>query len=118
MKRIITLCLLVSTIVFGGCRLGTYSHSSGKSEKACVIVTADEEFNITVTIDGTEYKTKTIEHTRYKSRRDLQATAESTIPVSVGTHKVVITRTVDKEEKVLFDQSIFVSTQQTKNIEL
>lgn len=115
MKKLLTIIEILAAFVASGCRVGTYAHSGGMDNESYIVVTATEEYDITIVVDGTSYATKTVEQKRYRSRRDVKDYAERNIRIAPGQHNVTVQGADGKE---LYRNTIYLSTNETKNIKL
>lgn len=113
MKKSLLLAALL-TILFGSCRTGVYSVSSGQADESSVCFVANSSYPICVDIDGVAYDTKTIKQKPHKARRDIKATANEKIMIGTGRHLIK----VSKNGTVIYSKEIFVSATETKIIEL
>lgn len=112
MKKILAIAILMLTMV--GCGVGTYSNTSGKSEKASVAFVADTEYAITVDIDGTSYNVNTVALKAYRKDKRIKETAKNTIKLTPGKHDIKVTA----NGKELKKDVIFLSNNESKIIEL
>ena len=113
MKTFKILILLFAFFLYS-CGVGTYSVSAGKEDESYVCVVSPKSIEVVVSVDGTNYNVKTIKQINYKKRRNIKQTATTHIVIPVGTHELV----VSQNGKTLYSKKIFVSSQETKIIEL
>lgn len=112
MKKIFAIAILMLTMV--GCGVGTYSNTSGRSEKASVAFVADTEYAITVDIDGTSYNVNTVALKAYRKDKRIKETAKNTIKLAPGKHDIKVTANGQEVKKDV----IFLSNNESKVIEL
>ena len=113
MKKSLLLAALL-TLLFGSCRTGIYSVSSGQADESAVCFVASQSYNIEVDIDGVTYNTKTIKQQPQKARRDIKATANEKIKLATGRHTVKVTNYGTQ----IYSKEIFISATEVKIIEL
>ena len=113
MKKSLLLIAIIS-FLFGSCRTGVYSVSSGQADECAVCFVSNESYDIEVDIDGVAYSTKTIEQQPHKARRDITATANEKIKLTTGQHTVKVT----KDGTLVYSKVIFISAAEVKLIEL
>lgn len=114
MKHLFTLIAIAFLSVVTSCGVGNYTVVSGKEEKASVCFVDDDDYDISVTIDGERFETRTIQKTAYKSRRNIKKTAKYSLLMTPGRHTVE----VYQGDTLLYSKEVFVSTSETKVIEL
>ena len=112
MENVILIAAL--TILLTGCGVGTYSIHSGVEDAAYISFADDVKQTITVTVDDATYDMQTVKHKAYKSGRDIKQTALNTIKVDPGQHNV----TVSLDGNLIYSHKVFLSTGETKIIEL
>ena len=112
MKKIIAILVLMLTMA--GCGVGTYSHNSGKSEKAGVSFVDNDKYPVTVSIDAVSYNVNTVKLKDYRTDRRIKQTAKNTIYIAPGKHEIVVT---SKGNQVLKD-TLFLSNNESRVIEL
>ncbi len=113
MKRIIILLIAIAPIFFTGCG-GVYSVSSGKADEAAICFVSNDEFDVTVSIDDTNYEITTIKQKPHRRNRDIKKTAYNHITLQPGRHKVIVT----KDNNEIYNKEVFISSTETKIIEL
>lgn len=107
--------VILLSLIFTGCGVGTYSLSSGKADKAMLSFVDSSSYNIDVTIDSSSaYKLLTIKDKAYKSNRNIKKTALNAIELSTGKHFIEVVAGGEK----LYSKWIFVSAGEHKIIEL
>lgn len=115
MKKILFVAAsLLFVLAFTGCGVGHYSVSSGREDAAALSFESSKETPIVVTVDGQSFETSTVKKIAHKTRRDIKKTAKYLIQVTPGTHDVKVTM----EGKEVLSKKIFVSTGETKILEL
>lgn len=113
MKRKIIFILCGVAMAFGmaSCRLGTYSQSGGKADQAYLLFVSGETYSdktVQVTIDGkTTFDAKVVKNRDSKIKGGLYA-------IATGDKNIKVM----KDGKVLYEKTIFASTQETKKIVL
>ncbi len=113
MKKSLLLAVLL-TFLFGSCRTGVYSVSSGQADESAVCFVSSKSFPIEVNIDGVSYSTKTIKDKPQKANRNIKATANEKIKLATGRHTVKVT----KDGTQIYSKEIFISATEVKIIEL
>lgn len=86
MKKLIV--ILLSAVLFAGCGVGVYSISSGKADEACLSFTDSQGAPLTVRVDGDDYRLYAVKESSWRRDRDIKATAENTLFLAPGTHKI------------------------------
>lgn len=114
MKKILLMLVAFVALSLTSCGIGTYTVSGGMADEAAVCFTANEEYIISVNVDGTTYQMETIEDNAYKANRKIKETANNQITLSPGRHKVVVT----KDGSEIYSKDIFLSASEVKVIEL
>lgn len=115
MKKILFVAVsLLFVLAFTGCGVGHYSVSSGREDAAALSFESSKEMPIVVSVDGQSFETSTVKKIAHKTRRDIKKTAKYLIQITPGTHDVKVT----KDGAEVFSKKIFVSTGETKIIEL
>lgn len=113
MKKIL---LFISVVLLcSACRVGTYSFSSGREDKSAISFVSPKPMNLNVTLDGQTYKIKSAKQKEYKTDRKLQKTVNATINTMPGKHTLKVT---SRDGRLLIEKQIFLSTNETKMIEL
>ncbi|MDY6437412.1 MAG: hypothetical protein SPK72_07565 [Bacteroidales bacterium] len=112
MKKLLAIAILMLTMV--GCGVGTYSNTSGRSEKASISFVAAREYPIIVSVDGTDYSVNTVKLKAYRRDKRIKETAANTIYLTPGKHEIVVTSNGTEVKKDL----IFLSNNESKVIEL
>ncbi len=112
MKKI--LLILVLTTLLSSCGVGTYSVASGNADESAVCFVANQKYDISVDIDGTDYNLKTIKQKEFKNRRNIKQTTQDKINLTPGRHKVIVT----KDDKEVYNKEVFISATELKIIEL
>ena len=112
MKKILAIAAFL--LMMTSCGVGTYSVESGKSEQASVSFVAQTTYPVTVTIDGTAYEVNTVKLKDWRTDRRIKQTAKNTIKLTPGKHEIVVT----SDDKELFKDTIFLSNNESKIIEL
>ena len=105
---------LLFVLAFTGCGVGHYSVSSGREDIAALSFESSSEIPIVVSVDGQSFETYTVKKIAHKTRRDIKKTAKYLIEITPGTHDVK----VSIKGSEVFSKKIFVSTGETKIIEL
>lgn len=108
MKKYILLAI-IAIATLSGCRNTYQTFSAGKENASFVLITTDNtdyKHNITVLIDN---NTPIVIEKVFKTKRQLQAKPITTTP---GKHNIKVL----KNDKVLYDQAIFIGLQETKLI--
>jgi len=112
MKQLFTLIAIALMAV--GCGVGSYSHSSGKSDICEISFTSPKKMSIDVEIDGKQYALKSVKTSDFKRDRNIKKTAENTLRLEPGKHEVKVT----SDGKELFSKQIMISTSEHKVIDL
>lgn len=112
MKNILLIALL--TVFLTSCGVGSYTVTTGLADKAGVSFVSDAKQDITVTVDGKQYEIETVKLKAYRNDRSIKRTVENTIELTPGTHDVKVTL----DGNVIYTQKVFVSTGESKVIEL
>ena len=113
-KLVFAIACLLFPLFYTSCGVGTYSVSSGKEDCAYISIEANSRYNVVVTIDDQSFDTQTVKTIAHKTRRDIKNTAKYALKTTPGQHKVEIT----KDGTTLYSKQVFVSTGETKIIEL
>ncbi|GEM_PF-4390502 len=113
MKKIFAIVPLLLCLLLAGC--GVYSHSSGKDEVSYVMFTSPKSKAVDVYIDGQKYGIKTVGKKAYRANRNVKKSAKGRIPVAVGKHEVKV---FNQQGEEIYSNTIFISIDETKNIEL
>ena len=90
MKKQLLLLITVLSFTLTGCGVGVYSLSSGMEDKASVCFVSNQQYSISVNIDGTKYETETIEQKSFKARRNIKKTAKNQIIITPGRHIIKV----------------------------
>ena len=106
--------IAVFSLFLTSCGVGTYSVQSGLEDAAFISFTDDSKQNITVNIDDKTYNVNTVKYKAYKSDRNIKHTVKNTIKLTPGQHNVSVLLDGNK----VYDHKVFVSTGETKIIEL
>ncbi len=114
MKRIILATIAVLALAVSSCG-GSQSVASGVEDSAKLCATAVSSYPVTITVDGQDFNVKTIKVNPAKVDRNINATAANSVRISTGKHEVVVT---SKDGRQLYKKTIFVSTGETKILEL
>lgn len=112
MKRILLIALI--GVFMTSCGVGSYTMTSGLADESSVTFVADDRYEITVTIDDKQYDVETVKLKDYRKDRSIKRTVANSITITPGTHKVGVV--LDGE--VVYTQDIFVTTGESKIIEL
>lgn len=112
MKKILLIALL--SVFLSSCGVGSYSVATGKSDKATISFVSNKKQEITVAIDNQQYDVETIKLKAYRKDRSIKKTVKNSITLAPGTHEVKVM----SDGNVVYSQKIFVSTGETKIIEL
>lgn len=112
MKKLVYFAIVV--LLCSACRVGTYTYSSGREDKAAVSFVSAKPMDIVVTMDGQTYNITSAKQKEYKTDRKLQKTVNATINTMPGIHEIK----VECEGKVLMEKKINLSTNETKMIQL
>ena len=112
MKKILLITLL--TIFMASCGVGSYTVTTGLADEASISFVTDKVQNIIVAIDGQQYNVQTVKLKDYRKDRSIKRTVEITIGVTPGTHEVKVTL----NGKEVYTHKVFVSTGESKVIEL
>ena len=112
MKNFIFIAAL--TLLLTGCGVGTYSIQSGVEDASYISFTDSDKQTITVAVDDKTYTVETVMQKAYKSGREIKQTALNTIKVTPGQHDVA----VYLDEERIYSHKVFLSTGETKVIEL
>lgn len=110
-KIIIAAC---AALLLTGCGVGSYSISSGKADEAAISFVDTSKHNIEVTIDDNTYNVQTVKEKAWKTDRKIKPTAQNTLRIAPGQHKV----TVKADGKEVYTKNIFVSASEHKVVEL
>ena len=105
---------LLFVLAFTGCGVGHYSVSSGREDIAALSFESSSETPVVVSVDGQSFETYAVKKIAHKTRRDIKKTAKYLIEITPGTHDVK----VSIKGSEVFAKKIFVSTGETKIIEL
>ena len=108
-KYILMLIAAITAVACGG----TYSVASGRDDAAQLTLTAEKTYSIQVVVDGTTYNMETVKQKAYKQRK-MKATANNTITITTGQHKVDVLHDGNK----VYSKQVFVTSGQHKVIEL
>lgn len=113
MKSIKYIFVLITVLLVTGCKTGVYTSEGGKSDVAYLSFTSSNLYAnkvVTVTIDNaTTFEAKVV-----KEKKNREKYRGEVYAIAVGRKMVKVTF----EGEVLYDKEIYVTTQQTKNIEL
>lgn len=112
MKKILIIAFLC--VFMASCGVGSYSITTGLTDKSEISFVADKKLDITVTIDGQQYEVKTVKLKDYRKDRSIKKTAENTIVLNPGTYYVAVSLYGNE----IYTQKIFVSAGENKVIEL
>ena len=104
----------VFTILMTSCGVGTYSVQSGVEDAAFISFTDDTKQEIVVSIDNKTYTVQTVKQKAYKSGRNIKQTALNTIKLTPGQHTISVSLNGEK----IYSHKVFISTGETKIIEL
>ena len=102
------------TILMTSCGVGTYSVQSGVEDAAFISFTDDTKQEIVVSIDNKTYTVQTVKQKAYKSGRNIKQTALNTIKLTPGQHTISVSLNGEK----IYSHKVFISTGETKIIEL
>ena len=102
------------TIIMTSCVVGTYSVQSGVEDAAFISFTDDIKQEIVVSIDNKTYTVQTVKQKAYKSGRNIKQTALNTIKLTPGQHTISVSLNGEK----IYSHKVFISTGETKIIEL
>lgn len=114
MKKLVFALISVVLFALSGCG-GVQTISSGRADVAAISFVADKAVDITVSVDQTAYQVKTVKEKTYRKDRQLKKTAQNTISLTPGQHKVVVT---DKAGNKIYEHIVFVSANEHKVIRL
>ena len=102
------------TILMTSCGVGTYSVQSGVEDAAFISFTDDTKQEIVVIVDNKTYNVETVKQKAYKSGRDIKQTALNSIKLTPGQHTISVSLNGEK----IYSHKVFISTGETKIIEL
>ena len=102
------------TILMTSCGVGTYSVQSGVEDAAFISFTDDTKQEIVVIVDNKTYNVETVKQKAYKSGRDIKQTALNSIKLTPGQHTISVSLNGEK----IYSRKVFISTGETKIIEL
>lgn len=114
MKKILFVFIAIATVLLSSCGVGTYSVTSGNADESAICFVANEKYDITVYVDGTQYNTETIKQKTYKNKRNIKKTATKQIKLTPGRHSIKVV----KDGMDLYSKEIFLSASDVKVIEL
>lgn len=112
MKKLLAIATFL--LMLTGCGVGTYSNTSGKSERASISFVAEKKYPITVTVDGTAYDVNTVALKGYRRDKNIKQTNKNTIKIEPGKHIIE----VSSKGNVIKKDTIFLSNNESKVIEL
>ena len=112
MKKLFAIA--VTVVLLAGCGVGTYSVQSGVENAAFISFTDDVKQEIVVSVDHHSYNLETVKQKAYKSGRNIKQTAQNTIKLAPGQHTLSVTL----GGKEIYSHKVFLSTGETKIIEL
>ena len=112
MKKLLAIAILM--LAMTSCGVGTYSNTSGRSEKASISFVAETQYPVTVNIDGTVYEVNTVKLKTYRRDKNIKETSRNTIYITPGKHEIE----VSSEGNVIKKDIIFLSNNESKVIEL
>ena len=101
-------------ILMTSCGVGTYSVQSGVEDAAFISFTDDTKQEIVVIVDNKTYNVETVKQKAYKSGRDIKQTALNSIKLTPGQHTISVSLNGEK----IYSHKVFISTGETKIIEL
>lgn len=112
-KSLLAMFVTIFIFIFSGCKTGNFSSEGGKEDVAYLFFASRGELageHITVNIDnGTPFDVKV-----QKDKKDKAKWRGHLYSINPGNRKIIVTY----KGKILIDKQIFVSTQQTKQIDL
>ncbi len=109
-NKYILFAVLGFALLLGSCKVGSYSQFGGQPNQAYLLLVSNNRYStpVDVTIDG-------VTHFEAKVLKEKKGTIKgNTYAINPGTRNVVIS----KDGNVLYSAKIFVSTQETKKIQL
>ena len=112
-KSFIAICAIIIAF-FTACSTGSYTVSGGKDDKSAICIVADSSYLVELVVDGQKYSVETIREKTWRKDRSIKKTAKNHIVVTPGKHEVSVSR----NGNTLYSKTIFVSTTETKFIEL
>lgn len=106
--------LMLIACLLSGCGVGVYSVSSGRADIAQISFVDKTAYKIVVKIDDEIHLTNTIKVKNYKPGMNIKKTAIRAINIPIGRHEIE----VQSQGEIIYSQSIFISTNEHKIIEL
>lgn len=115
MKKLIFIVTLgIVFICLNSCG-GVYSIASGKADVAEISFVDDSAYDISVTVDNDSYQVKTVKDKVYRRDKKIKKTAENTISITPGKHKILVQNANGVK---IYEYNIFVSANEHKVIRL
>lgn len=110
MKKIFI--LLSFCLLLVGCGTGNFAKSTGLTDMGYMMFVSQKQIDgaFASIDDAAPVKIKVLKKTESLNKR-----TKNMIPISVGTHALTIK---DKNGNILWNQKVFISTQETKEIEI
>lgn len=115
MKKLIIIASLGFVLLCLNSCGGVYSISSGKADVAEISFVDDNSYRISVVLDDDAYQVNTVKEKVYRRDKKIKKTAENTILVKPGKHKVVVK---DVNGVKIYEYNIFISANEHKVIRL
>lgn len=114
MKKLIIIASLGLLLCLNSCG-GVYSIASGKADVAEISFVDDKSYSVSVLVDDNTYLVNTVKEKAYRRDKKITKTAENTISVKPGKHKVVVKNSIGEK---IYEYNIFVSANEHKVIRL
>lgn len=114
MKKILIAITAAVLLCLTSCG-GVYSVSGGKADAAEISFVANNTTDIIVTIDQNDYQLQTVKEKVYRRDKNIKKTANNSITLSPGQHKVIVT---NKQGMKIYEHTVFISANQHKVIRL
>lgn len=113
-KSVAILSAAIFMMLLSGCGVGSYSVASGQEDVARVSFTATAKYAVEVVVDEQTFQVETVRQKAYKPGMRIKQTALNSLKLIPGSHHLVVKR----GDSVLFDKKIFLSTGESKIIQL
>ena len=115
MKKLIIIASLGLLLLCLNSCGGVYSIASGKADVAEISFVDDKSYSVSVLVDDNTYLVNTVKEKVYRRDKKIKKTAENTISVKPGKHKVVVKNSIGEK---IYEYNIFVSVNEHKVIRL
>lgn len=115
MKKIsIILTAILALTCFTACGLGNSTTTSGRTDQAYVCVLDSSSHPVTIQVDDTQYDTQSINRKRVTKRKNTKLIPKHAVAIPTGKH----TLKVYSNGQEVYNKVIFISTNETRRIEL